>query len=427
MKNIRGAGRKPKIDKETMDVIKHRISTGEKISNLAHEYGISRQALYKRLKADDKECLVLDYVIDGSCATRIEIDVAHECFYFIDYALKMSDRAFGAASNPDWNALRELLQNEFFYTRELGTQRPVKEFICQDVFKDTFSLDDVLGMEKGHLQLISLSDSQQMPQFHFSSRNLLFQRTDTDGYQLKALSDDRRFFVKSQAIIGGNRMDDWAVELIASNFCRQLGISCIEQRECEFIYGNQSYKAVFSKNFELDGYTFVSFERLLERMGLSSNDEEFICLDAIGKMKWCAQKLAAAGDLSYEDTLQYMLNLALIDCLVANVDRHTKNFGLFFNSYTGKYEIPAIFDNGMGLFEHDCYKDSYGTFDDAMMNVYVAPYGEDPFDMLRMIDREFDLLARFPNLRKLEINSLWMTPFAKEYLERVFILWQKCD
>lgn len=427
MKNIRGAGRKPKIDKEAMDVIKHRISTGEKIADLAHEYGISRQALYKRLKTDDKERLVLDYVIDGLCATRIEIDVVHEHFYFIDYALKISDRAFGADSNPDWNALRELLQNEFFYTRELGIQRSVKEFICQDVFKDTFSLDDVLGMEKGHFRLISLSDSQQMPQFHFSSRNLLFQRADTDGYQLKALSDDRRFFVKSQAVIGGKRMDDWAVELIASDFCRQLGIPCIEQRECEFIYGNQSYKAVYSKNFELDGYTFVSFERLLERMGLSSNDEEFIHLDAIGKMKWCAHKLAAAGNLHYEDTLQYMLNLALIDCLVANVDRHTKNYGLFFNSYTGKYEIPAIFDNGMGLFEHDCYKDSYDAFDDAMMNVYVAPYGEDPFDMLRMIDKEFDLLARFPNLRKLEINSLWMTPFAREYLERVLALWQKCD
>ena len=60
MKNIRGAGRKPKIDKETMDVIKHRISIGEKISDLAHEYGISRQALYKRLKADGEERLVLD-------------------------------------------------------------------------------------------------------------------------------------------------------------------------------------------------------------------------------------------------------------------------------------------------------------------------------------------------------------------------------
>ena len=89
-----------------------------------------------------------------------------------------------------------------------------------------------------------------------------------------------------------------------------------------------------------------------------------------------------------------MLNLAVLDCLVGNVDRHTRNFGLFYNSSTGKYEIPLIFDNGMGLFEHDYYRDNYRNYEEAMNNVYVSPYGEDPFE-LAMLGVSYGSFVRF--------------------------------
>lgn len=225
--------------------------------------------------------------------------------------------------------------------------------------------------------------------------------------------------MKSQAIISGVLMDDWAVELLASDICRQLDIPCVKQNECEFVYGDRVYKGVYSDNFELDGYTFVSFESLLERMGTSSREQEFIHLDAIDKLKWCADKLAKAGNLAYEETLKYMMDLAVIDCLVGNVDRHTRNFGLFYNTCSGQFEIPLIFDNGMGLFENDGYRDRYSSYDAAMMNVYVFPYGEDPFDMMDLLMRECGLYNIYPNLVNLKYDSLINTPFATEYIRRM--------
>lgn len=423
MKNVRGAGRKPKISNDEIFTIKTRIANGGKITDIAAEYGVSRQALYKKLKEDD--IVILDYVVGGKCTTRIEINPTQERLQLINYTMKLSDRAFGANANPNWDDLRDLLQNEILHIDDMDGTSYTRNIICKDTRNDIFSLDDVLSVEKGRFQINADSKMQKIPVFCFSRKDILFYRTDTDGYQLKALACDRRLFVKSQALLGGKCVDDWAVELIASDFCKQLGIRCVSQHECNFVYGKHCYKAVCSKNFELDGYSFISFERLLERMGLSSNDEAFIRLDAIRKLKWCAQKLALAGDVSYELAQKYMLDLALIDCLVGNVDRHTKNFGLFYNSNTGKYEIPAIFDNGMGLFEHDAYREQYESFDDAMMNVYVAPYGEDPFDMLNMLDKEFDLCRCYPKLHNLQIHSAWMTPLAKEYLERILALWQK--
>ena len=135
--------------------------------------------------------------------------------------------------------------------------------------------------------------------------------------------------------------------------------------------------------------------------------------------------LAQIGGLPYESTLKYMQDLALVDCIVGNVDRHTKNMGLFYDIYEGVYRIPLLFDNGMGLFEHDSYKDEYGTFDEAMMSVYVAPYGEDPFDMYRLMDEAYDCLAVYPKLKTLKIDTSGLSPFAREYIERIQGLWQK--
>ena len=176
---------------------------------------------------------------------------------------------------------------------------------------------------------------------------------------------------------------------------------------------------VYSRNFELDGFTFISFERLLERLGKSSSDEEFIHLNATEKLKWCAGKLSEAGSIPEERTLKYMLDLAVIDCLVGNTDRHTRNFGLFYSVHDGVYDIPLIFDCGMGLFEHDYYRDEYHDFEDAMRTVYVEPYGEDPFDFLQILIRDFNILARYPDSQNISYMDYPVSAFAKEYQKRI--------
>ncbi len=425
MKNTRNAGRKPIIDNCSLDEIISRSLQGESISSLAAEFGVSRQALYKRIRSstESEKNICIDYYSGDKKATRIEVDFAHEKIHVLNYAIKISERAFGINSNPSWEDFEDFLWQKLLLSAGLSGDSSLKQFWVNETAKDYFSLEDIVDCENTGLK----SDDCfiDTPVFSFKKNDLITGRTDTDGYQMKALSKDRRWFVKSQAVIGGELMDDWAVELIASDFCKQLSIPCIEQRRCEISYAGKRYDAVYSQNFELDGYSFISFERLLERQGLSSNDEEFIKLNAIEKLKWCAKKLSVGGNLPYESAEKYMLDMALIDCLIGNVDRHTKNFGLFFNAESSRYEIPLIFDNGMGLFEHDRYKNSYMCFEDAMRNVYVSPYGEDPFDMIKMLDTEYDLISKYPKLSTLTAHSEWMSTFAKKYLERMMSIWQK--
>lgn len=428
MKNERGAGRKSKIDSAELDIIKSRITKGESVSALAKEFGLSRQALYKRLKDENTKSIILDYVINDEVTTRIELDSAREVLHIQNYALKLSERAFGIKNNPTWDDFNELIEKEYCLVLGMNENANHRQVLCQDIWNDEIHLTDVINQPASHLKITEKIELSNIPVFHFTKKNIIYIRTDTDGFQLKAFSDNREWFAKAQAIISGVKMDDWAVELIASDLCEQLGIPHIEQTECDFCYGLDTLHAVYSRNYELDGYSFISFERLLGRIGHIPNEEEFIHLDAIGKMKWCAEKLAEAGNLSYDSTLKYMLDLALIDCLVGNVDRHTKNFGLFYNTFTNKYEIPLIFDNGMGLFEHDYYRDHYTSFEDAMRTVYVSPYGEDPFDMIEILKAEFDLKQIYPDIAKLEYHSNWSTPFAREYMKKMkesVSLWQK--
>ncbi len=210
-----------------------------------------------------------------------------------------------------------------------------------------------------------------------------------------------------------------------AQICHQLGIECVEQKHCRIVYAGRTLDGVCSPNFELDGNTFISFESLLERNNRSSNDAEFIHLGAVDKLKWCAAQLAEIGDIPYVKTERYMLDLAVLDCLVGNVDRHTRNFGLFYNCDSGEFSIPPVFDSGMGMFEHDYYRDRYESYDAAMNNVYVSPYGEDPFDMLKLLDREYGLKKVYPGIKEPEYGDILNTAFATKYMERMRAAWRK--
>lgn len=422
MKNERGAGRKAVISSDDIAVIKERIGAGESVTAIAKECGITRQALYKRLKDETNHMVTLDYIVDGKVATRIELDCRKEQIKIENYALRISQYAFGLVQNPTWDDLGTFLEKQILLSDGLE-KCSSRRLLFQEIPRNEFSITDVSSNSDRFV--IHVDEAENIPRFPFTQKDILYSRTDTDGYQLKAISRDRRFFVKSQAIISGINMNDWAVELVASDLCEQLGIPCVKQMECEFVYGGRIYKGVYSANFELDGYTFVSFESLLERIGTSSNEQEFIKLDAIGKMKWCAEKLSQAGNIGYEEAFKYMLDLAVIDCLTGNIDRHTRNFGLFYNCNAGRYEIPLVFDNGMGLFENDGYRDKYLSFDDAMRHVYVAPYGEDPFELLDMLKKEYDLTQYYNGATDIRYNCLLDMPFANTYMERMRESWRK--
>lgn len=421
MANERNAGRKPKIGKDELNMIRKRIENGEKVAALSEEYGVSRQALYKRLKESDEPAEArIDYYVGNDLCSTIYVNTRNQEIRLVNYALALSKRAFGYNNDPGMKELQDFLEQRYMELQ--GADSPDSLLMVEhereiDVIEELMNADGDIG--------ISITEGANIPKFEFSRKDRIIARTDTDGYQMKAITSDRRHFVKSQSVVSGLKLRDWAVEVIASDICRQLGIPCVIQRQCRFVYEGNTYDGVYSDNFELDGYTFISFERLLEKDHKSSKDDEFIKMNSLDKLKWCAVELAKIGDLTYDDTLKYMIDLAVIDCLVGNTDRHTRNFGLFYNVNTLSYEIPLIFDNGMGLFENDPYRDRYESYDAAMNNVYVAPYGEDPFDMIRLLDAEYDLKTMYPGIEDITYPDILSTPYALEYERRMKDIWQK--
>lgn len=419
MRNERRAGRKPRISDSDLLEINNRKNNGESIAHIAKELGVSRQAVYSRLKSsENNETLKIDYIVDGDCATRIYIDTQKKDIRIENMLHRISTYAFGLSESPLWQDFSLFLEK--IYLESLGIDVESNEkilWINED--SNRFSINDVLEKSDNKIKVEDGQSFLDEKVFVITKQDILYSRTDTDGFQPKALSKDRKWFIKVQATISGKQMDDWKVEIIASDICKQLGIPCVEQKMCNVVYLDKTYKAVYSKNYELDGFEFLSFESLINNLGLSTYDKEFITRDANEKLIWCAQKLTEASNIPYEETLKYMIDLAVVDCLVGNVDRHTRNFGLFYDSISNEFKIPLLFDNGMGLFEHDSYRDEYKTFDEAMRNVYVSPYGEDPFDMIKLLDDKYGLNTLYPEIKNIRYVDLNLTSMAREYIRRI--------
>ena len=170
MPNDRNAGRKPKVTDEQLEEIKLRREAGESVASLAKEYGVSRQALNKRL---------------------------------INYALSLSKPEYGFKENPEWVDFKKLLEEEYLRAKGVSS---LSQLLCIDKYEN-INIDDLGDLK----EKIVVRNGQWMPRVEFSKSDRIVTRTDTDGYQMKALTRDRLHFVKSQAVISGVKMRDWAV------------------------------------------------------------------------------------------------------------------------------------------------------------------------------------------------------------------------
>ena len=119
MSNDRNAGRKPILTEKIVADIRERISAGESVSALAAEYGVSRQALYKRLKADSltKE-IRIDYLVDGELCSSIYVDSLRQNVRVVNYVSALSRRAFGYDEHPGIDSLNEFLKDR--YLKSMG-------------------------------------------------------------------------------------------------------------------------------------------------------------------------------------------------------------------------------------------------------------------------------------------------------------------
>ena len=139
--NERGAGRKPALSKEQLHEIKKRRNSGESVTALAKEYGISRQALsgYLNKKNPDEELICrtirkwaqlnqrfrninirdytmrMDFMCGNECCTEILIDFREQKIETDN----LLHRAFGIKAKPTWEDFEEFLESRCFpRTRE---------------------------------------------------------------------------------------------------------------------------------------------------------------------------------------------------------------------------------------------------------------------------------------------------------------------
>lgn len=253
-------------------------------------------------------------------------------------------------------------------------------------------------------------------QFNVTDLKACETRSGTQGYQPKYYVDN--YFIKQQARIDGILMNDWQVEIFASKLCELLNIKSVIQKPCKIIKGINTYMGVYSENFEKKGVHFVPFKYLLDRNKDDIRNYAFNSLSALDKLSLCCNIMSKYSGINYFELEAYMLKTALIDILVCNVDRHIKNFGVMktVNGYT----VAPIFDNGMGFFESISNKSMYSSLDEIMREAYISPYGEDPFDMLKLLKCKYNLIS-YLNKHTLNQSLKWTFPnkYAKQYYFRI--------
>ncbi|MBO5239090.1 MAG: Hin recombinase [Lachnospiraceae bacterium] len=181
-KNERGAGRKSSLTEEQFIVIKKRHEEGETITALAQEYGISRQALSKRMnsKKEDVDIICqslaqwrkqnqdfqvedmeryqmrMDYMCEDTNCTSILIDFQNRNILVKNDTENPLHRAFGIKAKPDWKDFEEFLKERCVSESRIGL-----DVILNQLGLDTY--DPLAIVEKTHgrmaedLQWIRLS------------------------------------------------------------------------------------------------------------------------------------------------------------------------------------------------------------------------------------------------------------------------------
>lgn len=252
--------------------------------------------------------------------------------------------------------------------------------------------------------------------------NAINPRSSTDGYQPKFVVDSRKKFIKVQCILGKTLRDDWRVEDIATRVCQQLGIYAVIQKPCrvDMVTPSGIVKkrlGVVSDNFEIEG-SFVSFARLLNTTKIPFDRDLYNKSSNRDKLGMLIKSTRNASCLSLEETVRYFYDMVTVDMLVLNQDRHFKNFGVFYNSISGRYEVSRLFDFGTGLFENDNMFDDIYSLNDCLRYSYISPYGEDPFILLKDLSsiNSYKSYLRSSKLKYLNIpKGIFPSEVAYEY------------
>lgn len=239
--------------------------------------------------------------------------------------------------------------------------------------------------------------------FKFNLSAALQCRTGAEGYQMKFITANNKYFVKVQCSLGGYLMDDWKVEVLASRLCEHLSIQHIKQKPCRVLVSNgkasKEFMGVYSYNLGNMGCTTISFESYLisKNAQYSTNNDWFVRCNTLTKIERLADLVGTLSGINKAKVIDYLVFCAIIDILVYNNDRHTGNFHLCLSK--NGLSLAPLHDFGMGLFENSQDFRLYKTWQECNRYCYIAPYGEDAFTLLELLDTRYEVkayLRKFP-------------------------------
>lgn len=234
--------------------------------------------------------------------------------------------------------------------------------------------------------------------------------SSSKGNQRKWYNDSKNTYIKEQFFYQGKYWDDWKVEMLSCELTRNLdvGVSVLKQEAVKLASGTY---AVESYDFCKDGYTFVTYYRILKKAGLEFEEYVFP-MDRFNSIVDTVQ------DKCNLDISNYLVVMCVLDYILLNEDRHLNNIGVLEKN--GKYTLAPLFDFGLGLFEHDRRYENK-TYDAAVNRIAGKPFCEDMFSILNSIYRSKykDVLVSI--IKSISWSSLdrWIpNTLAKTHLDR---------
>lgn len=178
-----------------------------------------------------------------------------------------------------------------------------------------------------------------MRRYTLSEKYSVMLKSGTDGYQPKYYRNG--YWYKQDVIVGEGK-----VENIVSHLLRHSSLPKSTYVYYESCIINRKY-GCRSKTFLGDNEEFISFDNLyssfiggnlsLELSKLGNAQARYNLLLNIGR-KFCSLDLSV-----------YFKVIFLIDMLIENTDRHTKNIGVIYNSNLRNFRVAPVFDNGRSL------------------------------------------------------------------------------
>lgn len=245
-------------------------------------------------------------------------------------------------------------------------------------------------LNKMHVITRDFDKSQEL---HFDSQNFIKLQlgTTSKGSQEKWQSIDNSYFLKGRFFYQNRYWNDDLVEVIASTIATQLHFDCVEQKLATIDHKDCSASRIFTEKF----YSYAKIDRC-------SDFEEYFGTD---RVKFVIDNIY---NFCKVDTTQYLAEICVLDFLIGNEDRHENNFGVFWDGLY--FKKAKIFDNGLGLFEHDTLY--FGkTLEESIPLMSKRFFGD-----LRKSSDYFASRVQFPS--KIDLCGLWIpSKLALDYLK----------